>query len=638
MEVRLAVSAARLHRIRARTFLPQYPIISKYLKCASFASYAVLRPHHPRTEQYGVPSLDQSLEKYLAYAKPLVTPEEWENTRNIVSQYLSSNHVAKLQEQLVQRAKMEANWLFDWWLSTYLSARDPVVINCSPAMKMKTAVFRTDQEWLAYATAVVLGVLRFKAQLEGNSLDTEYFSDGCAMCMEQYYAVLGNCRIPGSPHDRLRARLGGPFTTRSVNHICVMYRNRIYEMEFSDAVTRETIGAALVYRQLEHIVSNGQDQPPASPVGLFTTLPRGDWNCLHSVIRQNLGNANTLTKIESCLFVLCLDESAGIPSQDTSERAQSDQSDLLDDRETVSAHNLLHGNLINSGNRWFDKSIQFIVTRDGCVGLNFEHTAADAGVMVPIISHVYETLKNPISAGDTRLPVFAHPKELPWLLPKTIFHEFDSTKDKLKGLIDSLELQYGEFRKFGSSVIKNVRASPDAFFQMALQLAYAQLHPNLPPPPTYETGSLRRFHLGRTDTIRSCSQESAQFTKGMLDPNCPVEDRVRLLRAALRRHQDYTKETLAGQAFDRHLLGLRMLAQNLTGSDDGNLQELRSLFTDPTYSKMNHYRLSTSQICSLKLVICFVTNRGDIISAWFDRVTWPVRAAQLRRLQVYDKP
>lgn len=41
-------------------------------------------------------------------------------------------------------------------------------------------------------------------------------------------------------------------------------------------------------------------------------------------------------------------------------------------------------------------------------------------------------------------------------------------------------------------------------------------------PPTYETGSTRKFLLGRTDTIRSASIASSEFVKAMVSPNKTV--------------------------------------------------------------------------------------------------------------------
>ncbi|KAF5394413.1 hypothetical protein PHET_11585, partial [Paragonimus heterotremus] len=79
----------------------------------------------------------------------------------------------------------------------------------------------------------------------------------------------------------------------------------------------------------------------------------------------------------------------------------------------------------------------------------------------------------------------------------------------------------------------------------------------------------------------------------------PRAECANLLRTALKRHQDYTQEVVTGQAFDRHLLGLRHLAASLDKPSEEEFKALQSLFTDPTYILANTYRLSTSQVRSL---------------------------------------
>ena len=62
------------------------------------------------------------------------------------------------------------------------------------------------------------------------------------------------------------------------------------------------------------------------------------------------------------------------------------------------------------------------------------------------------------------------------------------------------------------------------------------------PCATYETASLRRFQLGRTDTIRSCSTDTLEFTQGMENPALPDAAKVALLRQAVKSHRKYTDE------------------------------------------------------------------------------------------------
>ena len=57
---------------------------------------------------------------------------------------------------------------------------------------------------------------------------------------------------------------------------------------------------------------------------------------------------------------------------------------------------------------------------------------------------------------------------------------------------------------------------------------------------TYESGSLRRFAEGRTDTIRSCSIESDAYCRAMLSDDVSQQERATLLRAAIAAHRQYS--------------------------------------------------------------------------------------------------
>lgn len=115
-------------------------------------------------------------------------------------------------------------------------------------------------------------------------------------------------------------------------------------------------------------------------------------------------------------------------------------------------------------------------------------------------------------------------------------------------MIQDLDITVMVFHHFGKDFPKSEKLSPDAFIQMALQLAYYRYTPppgrmkpggrwkdlpgvsSAPFSPriygqacaTYESASLRMFHLGRTDTIRSASVASLTFVKAMDDPNVTV--------------------------------------------------------------------------------------------------------------------
>lgn len=60
------------------------------------------------------------------------------------------------------------------------------------------------------------------------------------------------------------------------------------------------------------------------------------------------------------------------------------------------------------------------------------------------------------------------------------------------------------------------------------------------PGAHYESAALRKFIHGRTETIRSCSNESIAFAKIMLNSSKSAEEKVKALRAAVDAHKKYT--------------------------------------------------------------------------------------------------
>ena len=102
------------------------------------------------------------------------------------------------------------------------------------------------------------------------------------------------------------------------------------------------------------------------------------------------------------------------------------------------------------------------------------------------------------------------------------------------------------FDHFGKNVPKQAKLSPDSWIQLALQLSYYQLHKNH--APAYETGTLRKFHEGRTDTIRMPTMESVHFVEAMSKEQRNLnEDAIfTLLENAIARHKKYSVDVMNG--------------------------------------------------------------------------------------------
>lgn len=144
------------------------------------------------------------------------------------------------------------------------------------------------------------------------------------------------------------------------------------------------------------------------------------------------------------------------------------------------------------------------------------------------------------------------------------------------------------FTGYGKNAIKTHKASPDAWVQMVKQLAFYRLHNR--PGITYESCQTRKYLLGRTEVIRSASNESKAFCEAMLSPKTPDVEREKAFRKAVTRHIQYSAWAADGQGVDRHMFGLKKLVK------EG--EEMPAVFKDPIHARSAHWELSTSQLSS----------------------------------------
>ena len=81
----------------------------------------------------------------------------------------------------------------------------------------------------------------------------------------------------------------------------------------------------------------------------------------------------------------------------------------------------------------------------------------------------------------------------------------------------NIEVRAPRFLSYGKTWISSHSLHPDAFVQVILQYAYFKTHGK--PAPTYETATLRQYYHGRTETVRSCTEEAMAFVRSMTDHN-----------------------------------------------------------------------------------------------------------------------
>ncbi|XP_045469830.1 carnitine O-acetyltransferase-like [Harmonia axyridis] len=512
-----------------------------------------------------VPKLQQTLSKYLKSVEPFLNEHELLKTKNVLKNF-EENEAPNLQGYLENKAQNCENWLSDWWDNTaYLEYRDPVTVFSSPGLVCPLQQFSNETERLSYAAKMILGAINYKLLIDRDLIPLDKMGKDL-LDMNQYKKIYGTCRIPKPKRDEMQFN-------SDAKHIIVVRNNNFFKMEIITP-ENEVPSFNQVLSQLFYITKSSE--VVAAPVGVLTSDNRDNWSKAYGILSEDKMNRASLDAIESSLFILCLDNP--LPKWN-------------DEVLTLAAKQCIHGGGIdgNSANRWFDKTLQFIVGTDGIVGLTYEHSPSEGQPVAVLTDHVVNYIEGNAWKSLPDVKTERYPEPLVFNITKELDDAFNKAATNVNKLANNLELNVFNFTNFGKEFVKSQKLSPDSFIQIAIQFAFYRLHKV--PGAHYESAATRKYIHGRTETIRSCSNESIAFAREMLDNTSSEAKKITALKTAISAHKNYTIDAINGFGVDRHLLGLKLAAKELG-------RELPELYKDVAFSRSSQMRLSTSQVAT----------------------------------------
>ncbi|MFG2194214.1 choline/carnitine O-acyltransferase [Streptomyces sp. NPDC048639] len=529
-----------------------------------------------RLPRVPLPTLEETCERFIAWCSPLLTEEELAATEAEVTAFLRPDGPGRtLHAALEQYDATEGveSWLDDFWPSRYLGRRDRIALNANFFF-----LFQDDGgRQVDRAAGLIAGALNYKAELDAETI-LPLVVRGVPQSMEQNKFLFSATRIPGDPQDTVRTPYSeewpGPSQAR---HIVVFHRGNVFRMEVLGDDGRPYTLDDLASGLCAVKKAGAQAAAPGTSVGPLTTKARAEWAAdRETLLAGHPGNAAALDDVETALFCVALEDFAP--------------------KDTLAAcDDLLHG---DSANRWFDKALSFIVFEDGTAGINVEHCGLDG---TTILSFVDALLGTP--AEEQSRKSGARPQGLPPIEPIDFV-----TSAELKGKVIAAADAFAEyaaatatttvsFEDFGTARAKQLRISPDAFVQMAYQLAHQRAKGHL--GATYEAIATRQYRNGRTEAMRVVTPEVQRFVAAMEDPRADTGTRLGALRAAADRHVRRAKECQTGQAPEQHLWELQLI-QKRRGAELGVTEHL-ALYDTPGWLKMRDDYLSTSSAPSVNI-------------------------------------
>ncbi|XP_032443657.1 LOW QUALITY PROTEIN: carnitine O-palmitoyltransferase 1, muscle isoform [Xiphophorus hellerii] len=511
-----------------------------------------------------VPRVNDTIEKYLESVRPLLDDKQYKQMEMLAHNF-KANEASQLQRYLVLKSWWATNYVSDWWEEyIYLRSRSPIMVN-SNFYIMDLLYMTPTHRQAARAGNIVHAMLQYRRKLERGELEPLRALGTVPMCSTQMERMFNTTRIPGMETDFVLH-----LTDRK--HLVVFHRGRYFQ------VWLYTGGRHLLPSELENqfqqiLNDMSQPQPGELKLAALTAGDRVPWARTRLKYFSQGPNKESLDAIESASFFLTLDE-----------EPQGYDPGKVSSLDTY-AKSLMHGKCYD---RWFDKSFNLISYPNGKMGVNIEHSWADA----PIVGHMWEYVlaKDCFHLGYTEeghckgdvnrgLP---SPTRLKWEIPAQCQDVIHASYLLARHLADDVDFHAHLFTEFGKGLIKKCRTSPDAFIQLALQLA--QFRDQGVFCLTYESSMTRMFRDGRTETVRSCTSEAVAFVRAMEDPDATNAQRLALFRKAADKHQNMYRLAMTGSGIDRHLFCLYIVSKYL-GVESPFLKKVLS---EP-------WKLSTSQ-------------------------------------------
>ena len=518
-----------------------------------------------------VPSLNNTCHKLVDWAGPLLTKEELTKTKKVVEHFLQPGGTGEvLQNELTKWANQHthSNWSAPVWRALYLESRDSLVINSNVFYYLKSKLDEKACSQANIAAALIVSVYNFISLLDRKELSVDMQKD-MPLCMNQYCNLFSSTRIAQLGTDELKV-------TSSRKHIVAMHNQRIYKIDILDEKGSIRSPSA-IESDLNCILSiSGKGQN----IGVLTTMQRDDWaESRADLLQVSANNREAMTAIEDAAFALCLDENT--PEEITEVSKQ-----------------LLHG---DGQDRFFDKSLQFIAFKNGKTGVNFEHTGVDGSVMLRLIGYLYDTIDKvsfdkkgswdeKCSSAKAKKLLTPEVKEIKFDLDDALVQMIRAAADAFCQHTANTQTKVLNFNQFGKNQIKQFGVSPDAFVQVALQLAEHKLYGKC--YSAYEAVMTRTFLDGRLDVLYTVSPESMAFIHNMRDPDCSSQTKIDSLIKATRVHVERANECRFGHGVYTHLLALKY-HYKAVGRDIG-IDTLPEIFTDKGYQALTHSVVCTS--------------------------------------------
>ncbi|GJE88616.1 choline/carnitine O-acyltransferase [Phanerochaete sordida] len=543
-----------------------------------------------------VPDLQQTLDRYLTSLIPVLQEDELHGGEPFEAAFQRQKELCQafaqgqgkvLQQRLQVLDKQSPhNWLDDnIWLKVYHQWRAPLLVNSNwwaafqndqnvPA-SILAGDYRHDEisftgltRWqIKRAAWLVHRAVDCKTKVDRQELHPETTPEGVWL-QSTFRRMYNTSRLPRLECDELSEP--PPPRAAIARQILLSVYDWLYALEVIDEdlqpLSACEIGARMmaVVQDVARRLAAGD---VAVPVCVLSADDRDTWAKNQAyLLSLSPQNQTVLDTINGTLLAVSLDHYTYVSPPELPTPPPSPSLSHPTPRIAPDTPPEIHDHLLNlraghpaapARNRWWDKTFTVVVeanTRAGALG---EHSPVDA--LVPNVLGEHMCAAGVDAAHFRGMDGAAAPRgwaRLDWAVDARVRAQCAAAEQRAGALVRDSDFALLVYDAYGRDFIRHDAGLPsDAYVQQAIQRAYHRVHGAC--AATYETAVTRAFQHGRTEAIRSLTQESRAWVRAMGDASVSAETRHALLHAAAKAHTKLSRAAAAGQGVDRHLLGLR---------------------------------------------------------------------------------
>lgn len=488
----------------------------------------------PKLKKLPVPELQETLVDLSEWIRPLVTKEQLVDFQKKAETFGVSEGPL-LQKKLVTYAEKTAgSWLAPLWEESYLKSRGFLQSESNFALIIDESFHDQQITKEAKAAQLIYQLTIVYLNLVEGTYPIEYTKNSQNIDMSFYLNFFKSCRIPGKERDSFYR---GEVRTKE-NYIVIFYKGVYFRLNVTDA-SGAVYSLEQLLESLNYILSS-EIIPKTGEmlISYLTGVERSQSEVVYQQLKKEKINSQNLAQIEEALFVLS-----------------------FSDGKDESKEERITDVLLNTSHQFLSKTTQAVITKNGHIGFNMEHTAIDGVPTMNLLTTIFETF------NDSKIEInrkcstdLIHRFE--WSLTKDMISLLEESKKNVEIENRSYTIKHQVVSGIGKERMKKAKVSPDAFFHIALAMAQQKVFGKL--RSVYEPVAMRMYYEGRTESARSISQEKKQFIEGFYDESGlkSREKLVELFVEAATAHSNRIAQCQKGNGVERHLFGLQQMARN----------------------------------------------------------------------------